>query len=311
MKEQEGSSAAAAATAAAVRGKRTKRRRRHNQAEPSLSTASSESIVTEEEEDMANCLILLARGSCDAGGGPLQREYSAEGKQRIDRGVTNSAAAAAAASAPAPAAAAAAPTAAAPAAAAPTAAAAAPAGGGGGVYECKTCNKRFASFQALGGHRASHKKPKLGGAAEKEGATIGRDGANARESNISSSKSSTGSYKIHECSICGSEFSSGQALGGHMRRHRPPAPETQQSGKKETMVSLSHAFDLNLLPPASFDDVDDTKGVVSSPALDFARAGDQRPPLDVLPAGDCDDPLVEQETDKENQTVHYFCNNIL
>ncbi|KAF4373479.1 hypothetical protein F8388_025173 [Cannabis sativa] len=29
---------------------------------------------------------------------------------------------------------------------------------GGHVFECKTCNKRFSSFQALGGHRASHKK---------------------------------------------------------------------------------------------------------------------------------------------------------
>ena len=27
-------------------------------------------------------------------------------------------------------------------------------------YECKTCNKSFSSFQALGGHRASHKKTK-------------------------------------------------------------------------------------------------------------------------------------------------------
>ncbi|KAK8514898.1 hypothetical protein V6N12_001064 [Hibiscus sabdariffa] len=29
------------------------------------------------------------------------------------------------------------------------------------VFECKTCNRRFASFQALGGHRASHKKPRI------------------------------------------------------------------------------------------------------------------------------------------------------
>ncbi|KAE8780991.1 zinc finger protein ZAT5 [Hordeum vulgare] len=32
------------------------------------------------------------------------------------------------------------------------------------VYECKTCNKCFPTFQALGGHRASHKKPRLAGA---------------------------------------------------------------------------------------------------------------------------------------------------
>ncbi|KAG6475020.1 zinc finger protein ZAT11-like [Zingiber officinale] len=238
MKAQEEESS----SIAAARGKRTKRRRRHRQAEPSPSTASSESIVTEEEEDMANCLILLARGRCAAGGWPPLRECSAAEKQRIDRGVTDSAAA--------------------------------------GVFECKTCNKRFASFQALGGHRASHKKPKLGGAAEKEGATIGPDGANARESNISGGKPSTATYKIHECSICRSEFSSGQALGGHMRRHRPPAPETQQSGKKDTVVT-SHAFDLNLPPPASFDDVDDAKGVVPSPGPDFAWA---ETPLDLLPA---------------------------
>ncbi|GFS46098.1 C2H2-type zinc finger family protein [Actinidia rufa] len=28
------------------------------------------------------------------------------------------------------------------------------------VYQCKTCQRTFPSFQALGGHRASHKKPK-------------------------------------------------------------------------------------------------------------------------------------------------------
>ncbi|XBH56804.1 hypothetical protein VPH35_078542 [Triticum aestivum] len=29
------------------------------------------------------------------------------------------------------------------------------------VFECKTCNRRFPSFQALGEHQASHKKPRL------------------------------------------------------------------------------------------------------------------------------------------------------
>ncbi|MBA0629648.1 hypothetical protein Godav_024167 [Gossypium davidsonii] len=33
--------------------------------------------------------------------------------------------------------------------------------------------------------------------------------------------------KTHECSICGLEFSIGQALGGHMRRHRGGSSENQ------------------------------------------------------------------------------------
>ncbi|KAK3206199.1 hypothetical protein Dsin_020245 [Dipteronia sinensis] len=74
------------------------------------------------------------------------------------------------------------------------------------VFACKTCNKEFPSFQALGGHRASHKKPKFndGGAGE------------VFEAQLESPKKP----KTHECSICGVEFAIGQALGGHMRRHR-------------------------------------------------------------------------------------------
>ncbi|XVF05563.1 hypothetical protein REPUB_Repub05bG0183000 [Reevesia pubescens] len=68
----------------------------------------------------------------------------------------------------------------------------------------KTCNKRFSSFQALGGHRASHKKPRLTGGSDL----------------IPDIPVSPKKPKTHECSICGLEFAIGQALGGHMRRHR-------------------------------------------------------------------------------------------
>jgi len=70
------------------------------------------------------------------------------------------------------------------------------------VFECKTCNRQFPPFQALGGHRASHKKPRL--------ADGGIDGAAPEPPRP----------KVHGCSICGLEFAIGQALGGHMRRHR-------------------------------------------------------------------------------------------
>ncbi|CAD6210661.1 unnamed protein product [Miscanthus lutarioriparius] len=79
------------------------------------------------------------------------------------------------------------------------------------VFECKTCNRQFPSFQALGGHRASHKKPRL--------ADGGVDAAAAEPPKP----------KVHGCSICGLEFAIGQALGGHMRRHRAADQEDADS----------------------------------------------------------------------------------
>lgn len=75
----------------------------------------------------------------------------------------------------------------------------------GRVFVCKTCNREFSSFQALGGHRASHRKlkPFLSG-----------DGLHNNAIKT----------KAHECSVCGLEFPLGQALGGHMRRHRNSSP---------------------------------------------------------------------------------------
>ena len=81
------------------------------------------------------------------------------------------------------------------------------------VFECKTCNRQFPSFQALGGHRASHKKPRLMG---------GEHGSLDSQSQGSPTKP-----KTHECSVCGLEFAIGQALGGHMRRHRTALNESQ------------------------------------------------------------------------------------
>ncbi|KAL6616351.1 hypothetical protein ACP70R_038621 [Stipagrostis hirtigluma subsp. patula] len=74
-----------------------------------------------------------------------------------------------------------------------------------GVFECKTCSKRFPSFQALGGHRTSHTRLQARMLSDPAGAAAAAERDRAR---------------VHECAVCGLEFSMGQALGGHMRRHR-------------------------------------------------------------------------------------------
>ncbi|KAK8683406.1 hypothetical protein V6N13_039467 [Hibiscus sabdariffa] len=125
------------------------------------------------------------------------------------------------------------------------------------VYECKSCNRSFPSFQALGGHMASHKKSKSA-IEHKKPLVLAVDDA-VMASPVSNKK---GNDKIHECSICGSSFSSGQALGGHMRRHR--AAGSNQSAMNVDQIIINTAtksnkllLDLNL--PAPEDEVGDSQ----------------------------------------------------
>ncbi|XP_039023998.1 zinc finger protein ZAT10-like isoform X2 [Hibiscus syriacus] len=113
-------------------------------------------------------------------------------------------------------------------------------------YKCSVCNKSFNSYQALGGHKASHRK--LSGANEDQSTSNPRG-------------------KSHECSICHKSFPTGQALGGHKRCHYEGGAGNSASGvtisegvgSTNTMNRISQRveFDLNLpaLPefsPANF-----------------------------------------------------------
>ncbi|CAN1145998.1 Zinc finger protein ZAT3 [Linum perenne] len=103
-----------------------------------------------------------------------------------------------------------------------------------GLFECKACKKVFNSHQALGGHRASHKKVKGCFAAKIADddviTTIQHDHETSffpkfdpgstrikQQSLVPNCKRRLS--KVHECSICHRVFSSGQALGGHKRCH--------------------------------------------------------------------------------------------
>ncbi|KAL1548666.1 zinc finger protein ZAT4-like [Salvia divinorum] len=99
-----------------------------------------------------------------------------------------------------------------------------------GKYRCEECNKLFRSYQALGGHRASHKKIKVG----------------------APSPVAVGGVKIHQCPFCHRIFSSGQALGGHKRSHFV---------QNSTRISQVLSIDLNL--PAPVDDDEGSQIVIS------------------------------------------------
>ncbi|KAL1193418.1 Zinc finger protein AZF2 [Cardamine amara subsp. amara] len=77
-------------------------------------------------------------------------------------------------------------------------------------YKCSVCGKEFTSYQALGGHKASHRvkppQPLV-------------ENANADGGDQKRVKMLLPSGKIHKCSICHVVFPTGQALGGHKRRH--------------------------------------------------------------------------------------------
>jgi hypothetical protein len=118
-------------------------------------------------------------------------------------------------------------------------------------FRCSVCGKAFASHQALGGHKASHRKPP---------ATVppplhlhaSSSSSSAGGAASSSSASGSGSGRQpgrHQCSVCHRSFATGQALGGHKRCHywdglSVSAATASASGSGSSVKD----FDLNLMP---------------------------------------------------------------
>lgn len=100
-------------------------------------------------------------------------------------------------------------------------------------HACSVCGKAFPSYQALGGHKASHRaKPSpspspaaAAALAPEPGAGHGDRHDEKKPAPPSSSSAgsrpavASASASAHECNVCGKAFPTGQALGGHKRRH--------------------------------------------------------------------------------------------
>lgn len=87
------------------------------------------------------------------------------------------------------------------------------------AFVCKTCSRAFASFQALGGHRTSHLRARNGLALSLAGSSPVRKSTEQ----IKKPPQPQQQQQQHECHVCRAGFETGQALGGHMRRHREEA----------------------------------------------------------------------------------------
>ncbi|XP_012833710.1 PREDICTED: zinc finger protein ZAT3 [Erythranthe guttata] len=148
-----------------------------------------------------------------------------------------------------------------------------------GRFECASCKKVFGSHQALGGHRASHKNVKGCYAITRNNNSTAAGGGDHHqeqeegEEELEWYSEDNNNNGGHKCNICSRVFSSGQALGGHMRCHWD---------KEEARVF--GGFDLNLsgtaggatttppppppLPPVVDDDGDASSPYCSGMALD-------------------------------------------
>ncbi|CAN6286364.1 unnamed protein product [Urochloa humidicola] len=97
---------------------------------------------------------------------------------------------------------------------------------GEGEFVCKTCSRAFASFQALGGHRTSHLRGRHGLAL---GLPAAAPPPGKQQAAAAAAKDHHPKAASHQCHVCGLGFEMGQALGGHMRRHREEAAAVAQA----------------------------------------------------------------------------------
>ncbi|KAL6893460.1 hypothetical protein ACP4OV_007558 [Aristida adscensionis] len=146
-----------------------------------------------------------------------------------------------------------------------------------GRYECPGCGRAFQSYQALGGHRASHKRINSSccvakvpldqpePSVETNASSFSMASAPASP-DVDASDRAMAEVKAKkvvkfECPICFKVFGSGQALGGHKRSHSIAGELYERShgdadaGTAEPEQSLIAAgfLDLNLPAPGAED----------------------------------------------------------
>uniref|UniRef100_A0A7N0TWC0 C2H2-type domain-containing protein n=1 Tax=Kalanchoe fedtschenkoi TaxID=63787 RepID=A0A7N0TWC0_KALFE len=106
-------------------------------------------------------------------------------------------------------------------------------------YKCSVCHKAFPSYQALGGHKASHRKNPATPDTDSSASTVTAPAFPPSALNPSG--------RSHQCTICHKSFPTGQALGGHKRCHYDGGNSSSAVVTASSdAAGSSHGFDLNL-----------------------------------------------------------------
>ncbi|KAH8511100.1 hypothetical protein Peur_052714 [Populus x canadensis] len=131
-----------------------------------------------------------------------------------------------------------------------------------GDFTCRICNRKFNTYQSLGGHQTFHRKSPIEVKVDSWEKDI--------QTNFSAETEATGKLeciqelakqesdevivkdceskegKEHKCSICFKVFLSGQALGGHKRAHFLRAREEQNTAMKQEVSGICDALNVNV-----------------------------------------------------------------
>uniref|UniRef100_A0A0E0LMV9 C2H2-type domain-containing protein n=1 Tax=Oryza punctata TaxID=4537 RepID=A0A0E0LMV9_ORYPU len=152
-------------------------------------------------------------------------------------------------------------------------------------FRCSLCGKAFASYQALGGHKASHRKPATSAAAAALGPPRAhRDVVVAApaSSGGAAAASETDGRRRHVCSLCRRGFATGQALGGHKRFHYLHGPSMSATVSSAATTASVGGFDLNVAPVKEIageqrcgEEADGDKAESPSPAKKPRRRQDE------------------------------------
>ncbi|PWZ13800.1 Zinc finger protein ZAT6 [Zea mays] len=122
-------------------------------------------------------------------------------------------------------------------------------------FRCPICGKAFASYQALGGHKASHRKPAAAAAAAYDGKAPSSPSSSGQHQKGAVAAGSGGASAggRHVCTVCHRYFATGQALGGHKRFHYLHGPSVPASSLPPSTAGAAGGvgwLDLNLTPLA-------------------------------------------------------------